>query len=66
MKASVLSLDGVKVGEIELSKAFGSAVDAGLIKRAVLSIRSMAVQPKGTFPLAGRANTAMYRGRRRR
>jgi len=64
MKASVLSLDGVKVREIELSKAFGSSVDAELIKRAVLSIRSMAVQPKGTYWLAGRDNTAMYRGRR--
>lgn len=64
MKASVFSLDGRKSGEIELARAFGSSVDAGLIKRAVLSIRSMAIQPKGTCLLAGRDNTARYRGRR--
>ena len=64
MKAGVLSLDGKKVREISISKAFDSDVDAGLIKRAVLSIRSMALQPKGPSAIAGRTNTAKYRGRR--
>jgi len=64
MKANVLSMDGKKVREISVSKAFDSDVDAGLIKRAVLSIRSMALQPKGPSPIAGRTNTANYRGRR--
>ncbi len=64
MKTNVLSLDGKKVREISISKAFDSDVDTGLIKRAVLSIRSMALQPKGPSAIAGRTNTAKYRGRR--
>jgi len=64
MKASVLSLEGKKVKEISLSRAFEAEVDSGLIKRAVLSMQSMAVQPQGTKPRAGRDNTARYIGRR--
>jgi len=64
MKAVVFSLDGKKLHDVELPGAFGADVDSGLIKRAVLSIRSKAIQPKGTYPLAGRENTARYLGRR--
>ncbi len=64
MKANVLSIEGKKLKEINLPKAFDADVDKGLIKRAVLSIQSMAVQPKGNKPRAGRDNTAKYRGRR--
>lgn len=64
MKANVLSLEGKKVKEITISKAFEAEVDTGLIKRAVLSMQSMALQPQGTKPTAGRDNTARYIGRR--
>lgn len=64
MKATVLSLEGKKVKEISLPKQFEAEVDKGLIKRAVLSIESKALQPKGPSARAGRNNTADYRGRR--
>jgi len=64
MKADVLSLDGKKLHSVELPKAFEADIDAGLIKRAVLSIQSQARHPKGAMPRAGRENTAQYRGRR--
>lgn len=64
MKAFVVSIEGKKGKEISLPKAFEAEVDSGLIKRAVLSMQSMAKQPNGTKPRAGRDNTARYRGRR--
>ncbi len=64
MKASVLGLDGKKVREIDLPAHFEADVDSGLIKRAVLSMQSNARHPKGSFPRAGRENTAKYLGRR--
>jgi large subunit ribosomal protein L4e len=64
MKASVLGLDGKKLHDLELPSHFEADVDKGLIKRAVLSMQSNARQPKGSFPRAGRENTAKYIGRR--
>jgi len=64
MRASVVSVEGKKLREISLPASFEAEVDSGLIRRAVLSMRSMAVQPKGIYPLAGRENTARYIGRR--
>jgi large subunit ribosomal protein L4e len=64
MKANVISLEGKKIKEIELPKAFETEVDAELIKRAVLSIESNAFQKKGADPLAGRKTTAEYVGSR--
>ena len=64
MKAFVISVEGKKLHEISLPKAFESDVDSGLIKRAVLSIQSTGKQPKGAKKRAGRENTAKYRGRR--
>ncbi len=64
MKAFVISVEGKKLHEISLPKAFESGVDSGLIKRAVLSIQSAGKQPKGAKKRAGRENTAKYRGRR--
>ncbi|MBI5884595.1 50S ribosomal protein L4, partial [archaeon] len=65
MKASVIGLDGKKMKDIELPKVFNSEYRPDLIKRAVLSIESMAFQPKGNYLLAGRDNTAHYVGMRR-
>ena len=64
MKADVFSVEGKKLREVELPKQFEADVDRGLIKRAVLSIQSAAIQPKGGYPKSGRDNTARYRGKR--
>lgn len=64
MKAAIYGLDGKKSGEIELPKLFSTAVDKSLIKRAVLSIQSSKIQPKGPFSRAGLENSAVYRGSR--
>ncbi|MEK6941616.1 MAG: 50S ribosomal protein L4, partial [archaeon] len=66
MKASVLSIEGQKVREIELPGVFSEPIDGNLIKRAVLSIESAAMQPKGTKKSAGRNYTARYIGARRK
>ena len=65
MKANVFSLDGKKMHEIELPNVFETVYNPELIKRAVLSIQSARLQPKGIFVMAGRMNTAEYRGARR-
>jgi len=64
MKATIVSIEGKKLNEIALPKAFEADVDSSIIKRAVLSMQSYAKQPQGTMPRAGRENTAKYRGRR--
>ncbi len=64
MKASVLSLDGKKLKEISLPTVFETEVDSGLIKRAVLSMQSARIQPKGPSRMAGRNYTAEYIGLR--
>jgi large subunit ribosomal protein L4e len=62
MKASVLALDGQQEKQIELPRVFESEVDKGLIRRAVLSMQSNRLQPKGVFVRAGRQNSAEYVG----
>lgn len=62
MKADVLDLNGQKKGQIELPTVFDSAVNEGLIRRAVLSIQSARLQPKGNSKRAGRQNSAEYVG----
>ena len=64
MKVTVLSLDGKKLKEIALPTVFETAVDEGLIKRAVLSMQSARIQPKGPNKKAGRNYTAEYIGAR--
>ncbi len=64
MNASVFSLDGKKVKDIELPKVFESELHPELIKRAVLSMQSAAKQPKGAKPMAGMSYTGEYRGSR--
>ncbi len=64
MKANILSIEGKKMKEISLPAVFNTAVDAKLIKRAVLSIQSARLQPTGHHPRAGRQNTAEYIGYR--
>ncbi len=64
MKASVYSIEGKQLREIELPKAFAHPLNRELIKRAVLSIQSKRKQPKGSNVRAGRDNTAEARSRR--
>lgn len=58
MKAEIVSIEGNKVKDVELPKAFETPLRVDLIKRAVLAIESAARQPKGTYKNAGRDNTA--------
>ena len=62
MKTFVYSLEGKSLKEIELPKVFEEEVQPTLIKRAVLAIQTAKLQPKGTYPLAGRDTSAQYRG----
>ncbi len=64
MKAQVLGLDGKALREMELPEVFEQEFNPGLIKRAVLSIQTQRLQPKGPNPRAGREYTAQYYGNR--
>jgi len=64
MKSTVFSIDGTALRQAELPAAFNEEVDFGLIKRAVLAIRSARRRSYGPDPRAGRNNTAEYIGAR--
>ncbi len=64
MKASVYDLQGVKGKEITLPAVFDSPIDEMLIRRSVLSMQSMARQPYGAMPRAGRNTVVQYVGMR--
>ncbi|MCK4327801.1 MAG: 50S ribosomal protein L4 [Candidatus Diapherotrites archaeon] len=64
MKAHIYSVDGKKGREIELPAVFGEEYRPEVIKRAVLSRQSRALQKKGSDVLAGFRTTAEYIGRR--
>lgn len=64
MKASVYSLEGKIIREIELPSCFQEEPRPDLIKRAVLSDESKLKQPKGNYPFAGFETSARYRGRK--
>ncbi len=64
MKATVYSLDGKALKQIDLPAVFESEHRDDLVKRAVLSEESELFQPKGNFPLAGLLTSARYRGRK--
>lgn len=64
MKASVFSIDGKAAGEKELPKQFDEEYRPDLIRRAYHAERTILLQPKGCYPLAGMQNTAEYYGRR--
>ncbi|MCD6434342.1 MAG: 50S ribosomal protein L4 [Candidatus Diapherotrites archaeon] len=64
MKATVYSLEGKKVKEIELPKVFETEFHPEVIKRAVLAIQTAKLQPKGIKPNAGRDTSAEARSSR--
>lgn len=64
MKATIYSVDGKALKQIDLPAVFDSPKRADLVKRAVLSEESMLYQPKGSYRFAGLETSARYRGRK--
>lgn len=64
MKATVYSVDGKALKQIDLPKVFGYSHRQDLVKRAVLSEETMEYQPKGSYRFAGLETSARYRGRK--
>ncbi len=65
-KGTVYSIEGGKVREIDLPSVFETEYRPDLIKRAALVVQSRKKQAKGADPMAGRKNTAMYQGSRKK
>ncbi|NPA86218.1 MAG: 50S ribosomal protein L4 [bacterium] len=53
-KVPVFDLEGRQAGEVELPPQFFEPIRTDLIRRAVISILTARLQPKGTDPLAGK------------
>lgn len=64
MKATVYSIEGKVLRQIDLPEIFESPRREDLVKRAVLSEESREYQPKGNYRLAGLLTSARYRGRK--
>ncbi len=64
MKATVYSIEGKALRQIDLPGVFESPQRADLVKRAVLSEESRTYQPKGNYKFAGLETSARYRGRK--
>jgi len=64
MKATVYSLEGKALKQIDLPEQFDHPGRGDLIKRATLSDESRAFQPKGPYKRAGLNTSAKYRGRK--
>ena len=62
-KVPVLDLQGNQVDEVELPPHFFEPVRVDLIRRAVLSILTASLQPKGTDPLAGKRRVIKRSGK---
>lgn len=56
--AKIFNLDGKEVGTIELPDVFMTPFRPDVIKRAVITIQSHRLQPKGRDPYAGKRTTA--------
>ncbi|MCX8194614.1 MAG: 50S ribosomal protein L4 [Candidatus Micrarchaeota archaeon] len=64
MKATVYSIDGKALREVQLPPQFECEVRYDLISRAAISDQTKHYQPKGNYPLAGMETSARYRGRK--
>jgi large subunit ribosomal protein L4e len=64
MKATVYSIEGKALRQIDLPAVFESPHRQDLVKRAVLSEESRTYQPKGNYRFAGLETSARYRGRK--
>ncbi|MEM1585886.1 MAG: 50S ribosomal protein L4 [Candidatus Bathyarchaeia archaeon] len=56
--AKIFNLEGKEVGTIELPEVFMTPFRPDVIKRAVITIQSHRLQPKGRDPYAGKRTTA--------
>lgn len=65
MKLPILSVENVKVGEIELPKQFNEEVNKDLVREAFIAWQSGHYQPKGNKPGAGKKSVAKLSRRRR-
>lgn len=61
MKASVYSLDGKKIEDLELPKIFNTPFRQDVIHKAYVNLQSHIFQPQGRDPLAGEKTSAMSR-----
>jgi large subunit ribosomal protein L4e len=64
MKATIYSIEGKALKQVDLPGVFDSPQREDLVKRAVLSEESEMRQPKGSYPFAGMETSARYRGRK--
>ena len=64
MKATVYSIEGKALKQIDLPAIFESPRRDDLVKRAVLSEESKLYQPKGNYKFAGLETSARYKGRK--
>jgi len=64
MKASILSLEGKKVGELEIDIPEQRFIKEEVIRKAVLAEQSLSYQPKGSFRWAGLQTSAAYFGKK--
>jgi large subunit ribosomal protein L4e len=64
MKASIYSIEGKVLRQIDLPAVFQTPQRDDLVKRAVLSEESRLYQPKGSYRWAGLMTSARYRGRK--
>ncbi len=64
MKATVYSIEGKALKEIDLPSQFEAEMRDDLVKRAVLSEESRIYQPQGNYVWAGLETSARYRGRK--
>lgn len=61
MKASVYSLDGKKIDDVELPRVFSTPFRPDVIHKAYVNLQSHLFQPQGRDPLAGERTSAMSR-----
>lgn len=64
MKATIYSVEGKALKQIDLPAVFESPRRDDLVKRAVLSEESEGYQPQGSYKYAGLETSARYRGRK--
>jgi large subunit ribosomal protein L4e len=64
MKATIYSIEGKALKQVDLPGVFDSPQREDLVKRAVLSEESRERQPQGNFIYAGLETSARYRGRK--
>lgn len=64
MKATVYSIEGKALKQIDLPAVFDAPHREDLVRRAVLSEESTEYQPKGSYKYAGLETSARYRGRK--